>query len=255
MKNTMRIIVAALLIAALPSCKGTSSLSPAFDSIEKETNLPTTTGNFKITYHFEYLSALADAAILQKIQKEMASGFFGPEYARATAVESAAAFDASLAGTYGVRPENSGFKWDGFLHLTSKAVMVGNNILACTVDRAEDNGGAHGMEQTHHANWDLRTGKRLSLDDLFAPEGMAALGEAIRAQILRDKGASSWQQLMTDNCYNPEAEVLPVENFTLTATDITFTYNPYDIACYAAGDTKVTLPLANLAGFKKEILK
>jgi hypothetical protein len=132
--------------------------------------------------------------------------------------------------------------------------MVGEHILTYTVERAEFAGGAHGMEQTHHANWNLLTGERLSLDDLFTPEGKAALAEAIRAQIIEDKGVTSWQELAEGQCFNPETEVTATENFALTASDITFVYNPYDIACYAAGATHVKLPLANLPGFRKEIL-
>lgn len=255
MKNITSIVCVALVVAAFSSCKGTSAVAPAFDVKENEHNFATTTGNFKVTYRFEYLSALADQAVLQKVQQGMADVFFGPENSRPTVSESAAAFEASLADTYGIRSENSEFKWDGFLNITSKAAMVGDHIVSYTVDRAEDNGGAHGMEQTFHANWDLRTGARLTLDDLFTPEGQTALGAAIRARILADKGAKDWQSLMIDHCYNPEAEIMPVDNFMLSATDITFTYNPYDIACYAAGDTRVTLPLANLTGFKKEILQ
>lgn len=255
MKNITTIVCTALVVAAFTSCKGTQAVAPAIDAIDAEHNFATTTGNFEVTYHFEYLSTFADQSILQKIQEEMAAEFFGSEYARPTMNESIAAFDASLADNFGVRSGDSEFRWDGFLNITSKAAMVGNNIVTCTVDRTEDSGGAHGMEQTFHANWNLRTGARLTLDDLFTPEGRAVLGATIRAKILADKGAKDWPALMIDHCYNPEAEIMPVDNFLLSATDITFTYNPYDIACYAAGDTIVTLSLANLAGFKKEILQ
>jgi hypothetical protein len=254
MKKITLILSAALLVAALPSCKSTQKVAPKFDTVEKEQNFRTTTGNFRVTYRFEYLSSLADQTVLHRVQKEMAAEFFGPEYTRPTLAETLTAFDSSLEESYGTRPESTDFKWDGFLTLHSKADMVGEHILTYTVERAEFAGGAHGMEQTHHANWNLLTGERLTLDDLFTPEGKAALAEAIRAQIIKDKGVTSWQELAEGQCFNPEAEVTATENFALTASDITFVYNPYDIACYAAGATHVKLPLANLAGFRKEIL-
>jgi hypothetical protein len=254
MKKITLILSAALLVAALPSCKSSQKVAPAFDTIEKEQSFSTTTGNFRVTYRFEYLSSLADQRVLHRVQEEMASEFFGPEYARPTIAETLTAFDSSLHDAYGVRPGGEDFKWDGFLTLHSKAAVVGEHILTYTVERAEFTGGAHGMEQTHHANWDLLTGERLTLDDLFTPEGKAALSEAIRAQILKDKGAESWAALMTDSCFNSESEVTPTENFLVTEGDITFVYNPYDIACYAAGATHVKIPLANLAGLKKEML-
>jgi hypothetical protein len=65
---------------------------------------------------------------------------------------------------------------------------------------------------------------------------------------------ATWEELITRDCFNPADQVVPTENFILSATDITFVYNPYDIACYAAGATRVTLPTANLSGFRPEVL-
>ena len=255
MKNITRIIFTAVLAAAvLSSCKNRPApVAPTFDAIDKEQNLATTTGNFEVAYHFEYLSTLADQAVLQKIQLAMAADIFGSEFAKTDAGGSAAAFDGSLRAAYGVR-DSTAFKWDGYLHLKSKAALVGANIVSYTVDRSEDSGGAHSMDETHVSNYDLRTGARLSLDGIFTPEGKAALAETIRAQILKNKGVATWDELVTRDCFNAAADIAPTENFLLSATDITFVYNPYDIACYAAGGTRVTLPLANLAGFKKEVL-
>ncbi len=256
MKNITRIIfTVALAVFALSSCKNRPApVAPTFDAIDKEQNLATTTGNFEVKYHFEYLSTLADQAVLQKIQLAMAADIFGSGFAKTDAGGSAAAFDGSLQAAYGVR-DSTAFKWDGYLHLSSKAAPVGANIVSYTVDRAEDSGGAHSMEETHVSNYDLRTGARLTLDGIFTPEGKAALAETIRAQILKNKGVATWEELATRDCFNAAADIAPTENFLLSATDITFVYNPYDIACYAAGGTRVTLPLANLAGFKKETME
>ncbi len=217
MKNITRIISATAFVAvALASCKNAPAVLPAFDVIDKEQNLSTTTGNFEVRYHFEYLSTLADQAILEKVQLAMASDLFGAWFARADAGGSAAAFDESIHATYGVRDSTSTFRWDGYLHLNSKATLVGNHIVSYTVNRAEDSGGAHSMEETHVSNYDLRTGARLTLDNLFTPEGKAVLGETIRAQILKDKGLATWDELATRDCFNAAAEVGPSENFILS---------------------------------------
>jgi hypothetical protein len=251
MKNITKIvIVAALAAATLAACKTVPKVLPTFDAIDNEQNLPTTTGNFESKYHFEYLSTLADQAILQKIQLAMAAEMFGPEFAVTDAGASAAAYDQSVPSTWGIRSDSTAFHWDGHLHLTSTATLVGDNIVAYTVDKDEDSGGAHPMTETKAANWDLRTGDRLTLDALFTPEGKAGLGAAIRGGILTGKGLGTWEELVARDCFNPAEQVGPTENFILTATDITFVYNPYEIACYAAGATRVTLPLANLAGYK-----
>jgi hypothetical protein len=256
MKNIKRIVtVAAAAAALIVACKPTPKVLPAFDAIDSEHNLPTTTGNFEVTYHFEYLSALADQAVLRKVQLAMAAEMFGPEFAVTDAGGSVAAFDASLPATYGIRSDSTAFHWDGYLHLTSTAALVGERIASYTVGRAEDTGGAHPMETTHGSNYNLTTGARLALTDLFTPQGMTELGATIRAKILADKGLGTWEELAASECFNPAEQVAPTENFILTATDITFVYNPTDIACYAAGTTRATLPLANLAGFRAEIFK
>jgi hypothetical protein len=254
MKNIASILtVATLAVAALGSCKPKPVVQTAFDKIEKTENLKTTTGAFEVMYGFEYLSALADPAVLQKVQKAMASDFFGPDFARTDAATSAAAFDASLGNAYGVRADSSSFSWDGYLHIQSAATRVGEHLVHYTVNRDEYTGGAHGMATTTLANYDLRTGARLTLDDLFTPEGKAGLAGEIRGAIIRQKNVAAWDELVTNECFNPVDRIFPTENFTLTEGEIIFFYNPYDIACYAAGSTEVSLPLANLAGFRNEI--
>lgn len=254
MKNFTGIVAMAALAAAtlIPACKS-APVATTFEAIENTHHLQTTTGGFEVSYRFEYLSSYSDPAVLQKVQLAMASDIFGSEFSVTDAGASAAAFDASVQHNYGIRADSSSFHWDGYLHLKSTAYMVGNHIVSYTVTRSEDTGGAHVMDESHLSNYDLRTGGRLTLDDLFTPEGKAALAEAIRARILQDKGVATWEALMARDCFNPAIEVTPTENFALSATDITFVYNPYDIACHAAGSTKAVLPLANLAGFKKEI--
>jgi hypothetical protein len=241
------------LSAPLHSCRSAASIPPEFSVIERSERFATPGGDFDLDYRFEYLSGYSDAAVRDKIQASMASGFFGAEWARADAVLSAAAFDEGMGQNYGARTDAE-FRWDGFLKILSTAELFGGRIVAFRVERTEYTGGAHGMRTVFHANYDLASGERLTLDDLFTPEGRAALAGAIREQIVRDKGAASWEDLVSGECYNAAEEIAPTENFSLTRTAITFEYNPYDIACWATGATTVTLPTANLAGFKKDML-
>jgi len=253
MKNVTSILfAAALTAAALGSCKPKPTVVPAFDKIEHRGEFKTAAGTFDVDYHFEYLSALADPAALQKVQQAMAADFFGPDFAKADARTSAAAFDASLPGAYAMQADSTAI--EGYAHIHSTAALVGENIVAYTVDRDEYTGGAHGMATTTLANYNLATGARLTLDDVFTPEGRTELAGAIRGEIVRMKNVAAWDELVDTECFNPVGEVGPTENFLLGADNITFVYNPYDIACYAAGSTRVTLSTANLAGFRKELI-
>jgi hypothetical protein len=110
-------------------------------------------------------------------------------------------------------------------------------------------GGAHGMNTTSGASYDLRTGRRLRYDDIFRPEAQAQL-PAMLAQAVRplvdlkpgeplDKALFVKQMPVTHNAY-------------LTAGGVVFIYQPYEIASYAQGEVRVFLPLAQVRGLLRE---
>lgn len=127
--------------------------------------------------------------------------------------------------------------------ISTRVEVISDTIVVYTTQRQEYMGGAHGMETTEYANYDLKTGKRLTLNDLFTAEEKTALAEKIRAQILEQNGVSTWDELIEKTCYLTQGEVLPTENFKLSESTITFRYNPYDIACYAQDGTEVEVAL------------
>ncbi len=257
MKTSVKIFataaVALTAAALIVSCKSKTAappVPPTFNTLTENRHMAASAGNFELSYNFEYISEYSDPTVLEKIRSAMTTDFFGSEYTRADVAASAAAFNEAKITDHGTQPGGE-FKWDGYLKLHSKASVVKDRIISYTIQRSEDTGGAHVMDTEDNVNYDLTTGNRLTLNDLFTPEGKAALGDAVRAQILKDKGVATWQELVDRDCFNAaDAVTLPGENFSLTATAITFVYNPYDIACYAAGSTRVTLPLANLQGVK-----
>lgn len=257
MKNITRTfaalcVVVAVAIAAV-SCKDDPD-RPEFAVIEKAQTLHSGTSSFEIDYRFEYISWYADDNVMREIQAAQSVDFFGEMFVAVDPMESAKAFDQAVADQYEAT-SSSDLGWSGFMKIRSWNDVVGDRVVVYTIERAEYTGGAHGSETTECANYDLRTGARLALDDLFTPEGKAALTDAIRLAILKEHDKATWDELLATTCYNAEDEVLPTENFSLSEGHITFVYNPYDIGCYAQGGTKVRLALGDLAGFKKEMLE
>ncbi|MDR2911869.1 MAG: RsiV family protein [Alistipes sp.] len=243
----MKIEILALvaLLLTLASCRRSPVRAIETTTVENFANFSTPGGDFEYEYSFEHLSDFSDSEVLGRIRASMIAEFFGPEFVwgdeGGDVVAGAAAFDEAMRQNYSTRTDPR-YRSNGWLKVASSVGTVGRHTLTFTVRRSEYMGGAHGMETLHHANYDLTTGERIILDELFAPEEREKLIAAIRANILSDKGVDTWERLVADSCYVVADEVAPTENFLLSRGRVTFVYNPYDIACFAAGATSVTLP-------------
>ncbi len=251
MKKIIAVIVLSTItaLAAFTSCKHKAEM----EVIRKTETLRAGAGTLELDYSFEYLTRLADDDAMRKIQAAQVADFFGPLFVRADPLASAKAFDDATFTDY-QKDATDELTLNGYLTILSSSDVLDERVLAYTIERAEYMGGAHGLETTMYSNYDLRTGERLTLDDVFTPEGKTALPAAIRNAILKENGVATWEELAAKSCYWDESEVSATENFLLSKTHITFMYNPYDIACYAQGPTKVDLVLNDLVGLKKEIL-
>lgn len=243
-------LVAAMLSAT--SCKQ-DPRKPEFATIEKAETLRMGRNTLDLDYRFEYLSWYSDEDVAARIRTAMIVDFFGEEYVDVNPMESSKAFDQAIIDRYTVST-SAGHGWQGYMKIRSHHDVIDDRIVAYTVEHSEYTGGAHGMETTMYYNYDLRTGERLTLDDVFTPEGKAVLVNYIRGAILKDQGAPSWDALYDEKCYVATDEVRATDNFLLSAGHITFMYNPYDIACYAQGSTRVRLAFDEIEGFKKDML-
>ena len=101
-------------------------------------------------------------------------------------------------------------------------------------------GGAHGSNGTLNHVIDLNSKTILALTDLFAEGDYPDVGKLIIQQITRDYNYTDPAKLADDGFFNIE-DVLPNDNFRIDADGITWTYNPYEIAAYSAGQINVTL--------------
>ena len=252
MKISIPIVASLFALALVASCKP-SGRGFQMEIIEKTETFRIGDSSMELDYRFEYLAHPADGVVMRNIRIAQVADFFGPKFVRTSPAASAKAFDEAVFSDF--ENADADYPWDGYLSILSSSDVVGDRVLAYTVERSEYSGGAHGLETTMYSNYDLRTGARLTLDDLFTPEGKAALPGAIRSAIMKENGVATWEELAAKSCYWDEGEVSATENFLLSATHITFMYNPYEIGCYAQGPTKVGLILNDIVGFKTEMLQ
>lgn len=105
-------------------------------------------------------------------------------------------------------------------------------------------GGAHGLEMQEYIVADLRTGKRITLGDLFADESRPALTRMLTARLRQSAGLSVDQKL-TENGFFVD-EISPTANFYVTGEGVGFYFNHYDIAPYSNGATDIFLTFEEL---------
>lgn len=115
--------------------------------------------------------------------------------------------------------------------IVTSDVDVYDRTLSYVIEGYQYTGGAHGMSWTKALNYSLDDGSRLSLDDFFTEQQKAKLPAALVKLLCMQTGAADAEGLAQMGYY-PD-DVKPTENFTVSATGITFLYDPYHIGVYA----------------------
>ncbi len=110
-------------------------------------------------------------------------------------------------------------------------------------------GGAHGMYALAYTNYDVLTGRRLGLSEVFSDT--LALAEKITARFIRERELDT-EVPLSEQGYFIEDNLLPLtDNFALHPDGVIFYYNVYEIAPYSYGPSSVTVPYADLDGILK----
>ena len=111
----------------------------------------------------------------------------------------------------------------------------------------EYTGGAHGMTTFQTLTFDLDAGRLLTLNDLFAPGTdplvtIAPLVQVSLAASLGDMSDADWI------AQGAGPDPTNYQDWVLTPDALTFLFEPYQVAAYAAGPQTVSIPLAQIAG-------
>lgn len=128
--------------------------------------------------------------------------------------------------------------------------MLGSDTVSYVYTLYVDTLGAHPNAFYRTFTFDLATGKELAIGDLFAPRSdylkrISAIAEFELSKTLADMADIEYiRQGVT-----PEA--LNFQSFAIEGKDLVLIFPPYQVAPYAAGTQKVSVPLSQLA----EILK
>ena len=139
------------------------------------------------------------------------------------------------------RNDTAKIAWYEYHYLVEATTQQGTahtlSYLA-TVDYYE--GGAHGINQLITFNFDIATGKLITLADVFAPGYESQLKTSLMKALKSKTGLNSINELK-DAGYLYSMDMFPSENFILNDETITFVYNPYEIAPYAVGSIELVI--------------
>ena len=109
----------------------------------------------------------------------------------------------------------------------------GDRLMNYTITDYSYTGGAHGMNTETCLVFSLETGDRLGLEDIFREDSMSALPGLLM------KHVSEAFEDPSDSGYLLVTDIPATENFSISDSGITFIYNPYEIAAYAAGTIRI----------------
>ena len=112
----------------------------------------------------------------------------------------------------------------------------GDRLINYTVTDYSYTGGAHGMNTETCLVFSLETGDLLGLEDIFREDSMSAL-----LGLLMEYVSEAFED-PSDSGYLLVTDIPVTENFSISDSGITFIYNPYEIAAYAAGIIRINIP-------------
>lgn len=136
----------------------------------------------------------------------------------------------------------------------TEEAFLGGDLFSAVVWIYTFTGGAHGNTSPVAVNTDLRTGAALRLGDLFqagTPWADTLSARADRALVAKARGTDDpvsvdeARATLEPEGYAPAA--MPAVRFTLGADSLALHFEPYEVAYFAFGSTRVPVAYADLA--------
>jgi len=136
--------------------------------------------------------------------------------------------------------------------LITNAVVVrqDSNLVTMQLTGYNFMGGAHGSTVINFINWDTASQRTISLADIFVPgyqKQLTAIGEKI---FRKTENLADTASLKTNYFFDKGTFSLN-NNFLITPLGIRFLYNQYEIKPYAAGQTELFIPYAQIKALLK----
>lgn len=134
--------------------------------------------------------------------------------------------------------------WTNELNIQFEVAQYNEHLVTVVLDQYCFTGGAHGNTLFSKVVMDLKQRRIRILTDFFKGDPLASIQAPVRKQL---KAQIDFHDFIDDGT----ATLKDFEVFSLNDSTITFYFTPYQVAPYAYGSQKVSLPLHSLPDFKK----
>lgn len=118
-------------------------------------------------------------------------------------------------------------------------------IVSFVFDVYTYTGGAHPNSYKVTKTYNIKTGAKIGLSDIFLPDSyLVQLSELSRISLKKALGSDFDADMLNAGT---DAQEMNFESFSLEPGSITFYFDPYDVAPYAAGPQHVTFGLSDIS--------
>jgi hypothetical protein len=130
------------------------------------------------------------------------------------------------------------------LNINLKVDNNSEQLLSLTVKMYGYTGGAHGFSSITYFNFNPKTGKLLTLEDVVTDvDKVTALAKSV---FIEQKKINPEKSINEQGYWFVNDDFSVNNNFKISPEGITFHYNQYEIAPYAEGDTDLLIPINKL---------
>jgi hypothetical protein len=124
-------------------------------------------------------------------------------------------------------------------------------VLSFRCDAVADAGGVHPYGTTFFANFEMTTGKTITLSDMFQSGGLPKLESIAEARFRRDHNLSDSAHLSEAGFSFPGDRFKLNDNFGVGETELVSIFNTYEISAGAMGNTEIKLPFQSISQILK----
>lgn len=242
-KSALALVLGTSLVLSLSACFWRGANPPGDEGVEIGACNPFPCAHMKVSA-VPILPESLSSAVRDVIATQIAEVLYAPlddaavEFNHESLV---AQIEARQEEFIAQRLSNAPLDWT----LERKATVLFSNEDVLTVDVTNIGyfGGAHGFDERTLLCFDLRDGKRLSLEDMINESSKGVLQQIAEAEFRQVRGVPLGRSLQDEGFFVAPGEPFRVtENFGVVDGGILLHYNPYEIGPYVMGETDVLLP-------------
>jgi len=140
-----------------------------------------------------------------------------------------------------------------YLNQSYEIQRCDDKLLSFQIITSDYTGGAHGMYGSSGITFDVRTGKKLTLDDIS--DDQSTFLNSCKEEILSQCAALPKNTLLvssTQDLDNKVNKLLASDSWYFTKAGLKFVAGPYELAAYSVGSIPFTIPYDKMPGLKKD---